>query len=352
MNAPIGIGVLSFAHGHVNSYAHVMKDFEDVRLVAAYDDDEGRGKGVCEATGMQYTPHVEDVLSNPDVQAVMVGSETSRHAELCVAAAQAGKHILCQKPMALTLADCDRMIAAVEQSGIMFAMAFQMRHDPANIKMREVVQSGELGAIAVIRRRHCIPCLLDEGFVNGPTHWHIERDKNRGMFADDAAHPADWFHWMLGKPVSVIAEVDNVITNVAPDDNGVAVYRFGQGEMGILFNSSTVRVAENSTEIYGEKGVIIQNYGDGPSCGAPRRADAPAIRIFRYGASDWEVPDVPVPPGHGHRIQAVPRPWVDSLLNETPPAATAQDGRIALEMVLAAYKASEDGRRVTFPFTE
>ena len=124
---------------------------------------------------MRYTSRVEEVLNDPSIQAVMIGSETSRHAELCIAAAQAGKHILCQKPMAMSLEECDRMMAAVDKAGVRFAMAFQMRHDPANIKIREIVQSGQLGNIAVVRRRHCIPCLLDPNFVNGPTRWHTQR---------------------------------------------------------------------------------------------------------------------------------------------------------------------------------
>ena len=349
MKAPIGIGVLSFAHGHVGSYVDVMKAFDDVRLIAAYDDDQSRGLATCEGCGMQYTPHVEDVLDNPDVQAVIVGSETSRHAELCVTAAGAGKHILCQKPMALSLEQCDAIIDAVERAGVMFATAFQMRHDPANIKMRELVHSGAVGNIAVIRRRHCIGVLLMDSFINGPTHWHIEADKNMGMFMDDATHPADWFHWMLGKPVSVIAEIDNVVTNVAPDDNGVAVFRFAHGEMGILFNSSTVLAGENTTEIYGDQGGIIQNYGDAPSCGVPRCPDGPALKMFRYGQPDWEVLDIPIPQDQGVRIRAVPRPWVDSLINETAPAATAADGRVAVEMMLGAYRSAKEGRRVTFP---
>jgi predicted dehydrogenase len=250
--------------------------------------------------------------------------------------------------MAMSLDECDRMIGAVEKAGVQFAMAFQMRHDPANIKIREVVQSGQLGNIAVIRRRHCIPCLLDESFVTGPSRWHTQAETNIGMFADDAAHPADWFHWIWGKPVSVIAEIDNVITNVAPDDNGVAVYRFGNGEMGILFNSSTVRAGENTTEIYGDKGVLIQNYGDGPSCAVPKCPEGPALKVYRYDTGAWDVIELPVPPDQGERIKGVPRPWVDALLNDGPFAATAEDGRIALEMVLGAYRAAQEGRRVTF----
>ena len=352
MKTSIGIGILSFAHGHVEAYAHVLKGFDDVRLVAAYDDDQARGERVCADCGMAYSPHVEDVLNNRDVQAVIVGSETNRHAELCVAAAGAGKHILCQKPMALTLAGCDRMIDEAARAGVTLAMAFQMRHDPANVKIRELVQSGALGRIAVARRRHCIGVLLMDDFVNGPTRWHLDPEKNMGMFMDDATHAADWFHWIFGKPVSVIAEIDNVITNVAPDDNGVALFRFANGEMGILFNSSTVLAGENTTEIYGDKGCLIQNYGDGPSCSVPRCPDGPALKLFRYGNTDWETFDIPVPADQGERIRAVPRPWIDSLIQGTAPVATGQDGRVAVEMMLAAYKATRKSKKIRFPFDE
>ncbi len=351
MKAPIGVGVLSFAHGHVGMYVQVMKGFPDVRLVAAYDDNPTRGEAICAQVGMAYSPHVEDVLSRTDIQAVMIGSETCRHAELCVAAAQAGKHILLQKPMALTLEDCDRIAEAVERAGVHFSMAFQMRHDPVNIRIREIVQSGKLGAIAMIRRRHCIGVLLDPNFVNGPTNWHIQAEKNLGMFADDAAHPADWFHWIFGKPTSVIAEIDNVITNVAPDDCGVAIYRFQKKEIGVLLNSSVVRASENTTELYGEKGALIQNYGDAPSCNVPRCPDGPTLKVFRHEKGQWDIIDVPQPKDHGDRIRAVPRPWVDSLIHETPPHAGLNDGRVALEMVLGAYRSAREGRRITFPMT-
>jgi predicted dehydrogenase len=297
---------------------------------------------------MRYSPHLEDVLDDPNVQAVIVGSETSRHAELCIAAARAGKHILCQKPMALSLDDCDLMIDAADKAGISLGIAYQMRHDPANIKMREILQSGELGPICAVRRRHCIGVLLMDSFINGQTHWHIEAEKNMGMFMDDASHPADWFYWMLGKPVSVMAEIDNVITNVAPDDNGAAIFRFSLGEIGLLFNSSTVMAAENTTEIYGAKGCVIQNYGDAPSCGVPRQPDGPAVKMFKYGEGNWRDLGVPIPPGHGVRIQAVPRPWVDSLIDETPPTVTGRDGKVSVAMVLGAYQSAREGRRIVF----
>ena len=346
----IGVGVISFAHGHGSTYCDQMARFDDVKLVACWDDNEERGKGAAERFGMTYTPHIEDVLGHPRVDAVIVTCETNRHAEMVVAAAEAGKAILCQKPMALTLSDCDRMIEAVERAGVFFSMAFQMRHDPVNQKMRALVQEGALGRIAVVRRRHCINVLFSEAFVRGPTKWHIDPEKNMGMFMDDAVHATDWFRWILGDPVSVMAEIDAIVTDVAPDDNGVALYRFGKGEIGILYNGSTTLAGENTTEIYGDRGVLIQNYGDGPSCSMPRSGDAVALKMFtRDGPPGWQPFDMDIPASQGERIAAVPRPFINALKNGDPPPATALDGRKSVEMILGAYQSAREGRRVWFP---
>jgi predicted dehydrogenase len=344
MKAPIGIGFLSFAHGHTAVYADVMTAFDDTRLVAAWDDDEARGRAKCDTTGMRFSPDMRGVLEDPDVQAVIVGTETDRHADTICAAAEAGKHILCQKPLALSLAECDRIIAATEKAGVRFAMAWQMRHDPANQAIREVVRSGRLGKIGLVRRRHCIGVCLNPDFAST---WHVSAKHNLGMFADDASHPADWFNWTFGKPVSVIAEIDNILSDMAPDDNGVAVYRWADGMMGVLVNSSTVRAAEATTELYGDKGVLIQSYGDSPALDIPKLNVGPAVKVFDYATNQWEDLGIPLPAGHVERLKNVPRPWIDALLNDTPLPATAQDGRVALEMVLAAYQSSKEGRRVS-----
>ena len=349
MKSKIGIGIISFAHGHANSYCHRMLTFDDVKLVGCWDDDEERGKSAANQFGMSYSPHLEDVINHPDIQGVIVTCETNRHAEMVIAAAEAGKDILCQKPMALTLEDCDRMTEAAEKAGIKFMMGFQMRHDPANIKMKELIDNGTLGKIGVLRRRHCIPVLFNENFVNGPSRWHIEPEKNMGMFMDDASHATDFIHWMLGRPTSVIAEIDNILTDVAPDDTGLAVYRFSSGAMAILLNTSVTLAGENTTEIYGDQGVVIQNYGDGPSCNIPRPENAIADKLYTRDQPAWQDLGIPIPQSHGERISAVPRPFIDCLKNDTEPEITAWDGRVSVEMVLNAYQSAKQGRRIAFP---
>jgi predicted dehydrogenase len=351
--AKLGIGIASFAHGHVNAYAQQIKTFTDAHLVACWDDDAERGARQADAFGMSYSPHLEDLLSRSDVDCVIVASETNKHADLCIAALEAGKAVLLQKPMALTLADCDRIIAVVERTGLWFSLAFQMRCDPQNIKMKELVAEGAIGRVGAIRRRHCIPVLFNKGFIEGPTRWHISREANRGMFFDDAIHPMDWLLWMLGrKPVSVIAEVDNVLTHVAPDDTGIAIFRYADGLFAEVFNSSVTLAAENTTEIYGDRGVIIQNYGDSPSCSI-KPPHPIGVKLYQADRSEigWQDLVLPIPANHGERIAGVARPFIDALRAGVP-MCTAQEGRITVEMCLAAYHAAETGARVHFPFAE
>ena len=117
----IGIGVLSFAHGHVCSYSGEWKNMPDeVKLVSAWDDDVDRGKANCENFGYEFVADIDGVLSNPAIDLIAVASETSKHTDLVIAALEAGKDVLLQKPMALSVADCDRIIDAVERTGQYF----------------------------------------------------------------------------------------------------------------------------------------------------------------------------------------------------------------------------------------
>ena len=348
MTTPIGIGVISFAHGHSQAYCRRMLTYDDVRLVSCWDDNEARGSQAAEAYGMAYAPHLENVLDDPDIQGVIITCETNRHAEMAVAAAAAGKHILCQKPMALTLEDCDRMADAAEQAGVKFMMAYQMRHDPSNQRIKAIVESGALGQISLLRRRHCIPVLFNDNFVNGPTRWHIDPEKNMGMFMDDASHATDFIHWVMGRPISVMAEIQNTVTDVAPDDTGVAIYRYASGAMVVLLNSSVTLAGENTTEIYGDQGVLIQNYDDAVSTSIAPEGGV-ALKLYTRETPQWQDLGMPIPESHGERIAGVPRSFIDCLRHDTEPSVTAEDGRVSVEMVLGAYRSAREGRRVVFP---
>ena len=341
---PMNLATVGFAHAHVDAYASEISAMTDACVAGGWDHDLERGAARCEAHGCRFYPDLQDLLQREDLAGVIIGSETCCHADHVEAAARARKDILLQKPMALTLADCDRIVAAVKSSGVRFSMAWQMRCDPQNIWMREAILSGKIGKVTMLRRRHGLATHLWPDFDNS---WHVKPALNRGMFMDDAAHPVDFLLWVLGQPKSVVAEIDTLLNPRIPDDIGVAIYRFAGGTIGIAECSFTCVGAEETTIVIGDKGTIIQSYGDVPSCGSIALPDNPrGLRYMLAGDNHWTVVDIPTPPNHGYRIRGVARPAVDFFLGRRPPIATAEEGRTNVKMLLSAYQSAAEGRRV------
>ena len=341
---PMNLAIVGFAHAHVDAYASEIKSMNDARIAWGWDHDAQRGAARCAEHGCEFCPDLEDLMQREGLGGVIIGSETCYHADHVEVAARAGKHVLLQKPMALTLSDCDRILRAVQSSGVRFSMAWQMRCDPQNIWMREAVRSGKIGKVTLLRRRHGLSTHLWPDFENS---WYVKPALNRGMFMDDAAHPADFLLWVLGRPRSVVAEIDTLLNPKVPDDTAVAVYRFPGGAIGIVECSFTCVAAEETTTLIGDKGTIIQSYGDGPSCGGVALPENPrGLKYMLAGENHWTVVDIPTPPNHGHRIRGVARPAVDFFLGKRGPIATAEEGRANVNMLLAAYRSALEGRRV------
>ena len=341
----LGIGIISFAHGHVGSYCTEIKKRADAKVVAAWDDDLERGKKQSEAAGAEFVPNLADLLARKDITAVFIASETSKHAEHVIAAAKAGKNIVLQKPMAFTVEDCDAICDVIKKTGVKFSMAWQMRCDPQNQWMRDHVQSGKLGKITLVRRRHGLGTQLwGEPFTKS---WHVSKELNLGMFMDDASHAADWLLWTFGKPESVTAEIETIVNPKVPDDTGVALYRYPNGMLAVLECPFTCVAAEDTVGIYAEKGSILQSYGDAPSCSNPPPPEgALGLKYLNAGDKAWTSVDILTPKNHGMRIAGVAKPAVDFLLGHSEAIATADEGRTAALMVLNAYRSAKEGRRI------
>ncbi len=265
------------------------------------------------------------------------------HADLVEQAAAAGKTIILQKPLALTLLEADRIVAAVKNRNVPFSLAWQMRVDPQNIEMKRLIESGTLGRIYMVRRRHGLSTHVWPGFENT---WHVKPELNRGMWADDAAHAIDFLLWLLGEPVSVSAEIATLRNEKVPDDTGIAIFRYADGKFAEVVSSFTCLAGENTTEIVGEDGVVIQNFGDGPSTQVPRAKEAVGLKWFVKGVKEWTNSPIPSPAGHGERIAALAPELAKFLVGQRAPICTADEGRTSLLMTLASYHSAELGRRV------
>lgn len=185
----VKVGILGFAHGHVMAFGGRWMQMPQlgVEIVAGWDHDISRAESSCAALGgVEVMESAEALVAREDIDAVVVSSETLYHPEHCELAAEAGKAIICYKPLALTLADADRIVQAVEKYNVPFTMGYQMRVDPQNIKIKELIESGTIGDIYVYRRRHGLATHTWAGFENT---WHADPKLNRDIFADDSSHP-------------------------------------------------------------------------------------------------------------------------------------------------------------------
>ena len=339
------IGILGFAHGHVNMYCARWRERPEmgITVAAGWDHDAARAAKAAADFGFRPAASTKELLAAPDIPAVLIAAETSLHAELVEQAAAAGKAIVLQKPLALTMEEADRIVAAVDRSGVPFTLAWQMRVDPQNIRMKELIRSGELGRIFMIRRRHCLSTHLWAGFDNS---WHVNPKLNRDIWADDAAHAVDFLYWLFGMPATVTAEFASLLNPKIPNDNGIAIFRYPDGMLAEVNCAFAAAASENTTEITGEKGVVIQNYGDGTSAGVPRPKGAVGLKWFLKGASQWTESGVPEVASHGERLYGLTGPIADFLHGRRPPIATAAEGRDVLRMILATYEANDRGARV------
>lgn len=339
------IGILGFAHGHVGTYCNAWNKMprDTVRLVAGWDHDRARADAAQEQFKLSIEPSPAALLARADMDAVVIGAETSLHADLVEQAAAAGMAIVLQKPLALTLEQADRIVAAVERAGVAFTLAWQMRIDPQNLKMKELIAAGTLGRVLMVRRRHGLATHTWPGFE---TSWHVKPELNRGMWADDACHAIDFLYWLLGRPQSVMAEIATRINPRVPDDQGIAIFRYADGTLAEVGSSFTCVAGENTTEITCEGGVIIQNYGDAVSCNVPRPPGAVGLKWYLRDGEGWIDSGIPSPASHGERIAALAPELLAFLQGRRPAIATAREGRDVLAMTLASYRSSEEGRRI------
>ncbi len=342
---PIKLGILGFAHGHVNMYCNQWRDNPalDIAVTAGWDHNAARLAQNASAYGFHPYSDAAALLSNAAVDAVVVSAETSLHADLVEQAAAAGKAIILQKPIALTLDQADRIVAAVAAHRVPFTMAWQMRVDPQNIEIKELLRSGKLGKLFMVRRRHG---LNTHEWGNFNTLWHARPELNRDIWADDAAHAIDYIHWLLGVPATVTAEIDSLLDPLVPNDNGIAVFRYPGGPLAEVVCSFTCPAAENTVEVVAEKGSIIQNYGDVPSANVPRPDGARGQKWYLSAQKQWTYSDIPSPANHGARIAGLAAPLADFLHGRRAPIATAEEGRTTLRMTLACYISTREGRRV------
>jgi len=232
---PLTIALVGGAHIHTPSFIDLVKTRSDVRVKSVWDHDAARAAKRAAALNSTVVPDVKKIWADPEITAVIIFAETTRHKPLILEAARAGKHMFAEKPLGIRGEESIEMAAAIEKAGLLFTTGYFSRTDPKHIFLKDEIAQGHFGTITRVRGSNCHSGSLGGWF---DTEWRWMADPNIagvGAFGDLGTHKLDILMWLLGDIAEVTADI-KIVTNRYPgcDESGEALIRFKSGVTGTL----------------------------------------------------------------------------------------------------------------------
>lgn len=291
--------------------------------------------------GIAHDASLEAMLARKEIQAVFIATPHHVHAEQAIAAAKAGKHVMLEKPMACTVADCDAIIAACKSAGVWCSIAFSQRTRRCNIKAKQLIDEGRIGRVLQIQEM----ALLATGLAGLPK-WQSD-PANLGTLFGHAIHNFDRIRWLTGQEIrTVYAKCGSIEPEVKVEGTSSVLMTLADGAVATLCASFQVPKpsfprAQFSVWIIGEKGLMdVDAYGE--------------LRLATDG--EWKTVETQPPidwQGKGFldpvRLESYTlqcQDFVDAVIQRRSPAITGWDGRQAVAAALASYESSRSGKEV------
>jgi myo-inositol 2-dehydrogenase / D-chiro-inositol 1-dehydrogenase len=338
---PLGVGVIGCGWVAENGHLPALARIPDADVVALADPDPARLNSLeGRFTSARRHPDHRNVVDDPAVDAVVVCVPTRLHVEVARAAAEAGKHVLLEKPPALTLGEWDRLAGAVQAAGITLMVGLNMRWHPPFRALRDLVRGGAVGRV-----RGVLTLLANDIYERpDPPSWRRERRQGGGALMEMGVHHLDLWRFLLDE------EIEEIFAVAEGDDDSLAVSaRMGSGvPVSALFSQRTVLV--NEVGIYGERGYVRAT----PH--SPPRQLGLAHKPWAIGARAADL-RAAMPLAHVLRIRRLGgfyvasfvdqwRHFIDAVKNGSPVEVGIDSGRRLLQATLAAAAAASDGHPV------
>jgi predicted dehydrogenase len=325
-----------------------VKMASKAELVSVMDISAERAEAVAKQFGIPHFCTTEQEVLAQDIDAVYIATPSNKHAEQTIMAAQAGKHILCEKPMAISVEEVDAMSAAIEKAGVKFMLGFCMRNNVYNRKARELVQSGKLGKMVMGRAE------LTCWYPPIPGAWRQNSKVSKGgAFVDMGTHCLDILEWIMGSKVVEVTGFQDLLVHEYPtnvDDTSTILVRFENGAHGVIDNYFNLpdAAAQNALELHGTKGSIIAQgtIGQDPtgkmfSILQPQETgyDANQVRNNEVAREEYKLEGIGL---YGQMIDI----FSDCILNDTEPLVPLSEGRHSMQVVEAVGRAMQEKRVV------
>jgi predicted dehydrogenase len=321
---------------------------ERAQLTALLDVDADRTRAVGHKYGVGINrcfTSLRQFLDAPEVDAVYIATPVHLHKDQAVAAAHAGKHILCEKPLCLTLRDCDDVIAACREHGVTLMVGYMMRFHALHQRLKKMIDTGALGQVVAGRAQ--LTCWYPE--IAGA--WRQDpRQGGGGSLMDMGSHGIDLLRWLIGEVDQVSAFADTVTFDYLVEDVSTVMLKHGAGAQSVVDNMFNVpdAAAQNALEIYGTQGAVIADHTIGQDPGGKMTA------YLTGAAGGYEAAQVRAEEGSGRPVVApavnMYRAQIDHFAacveEGAIPSTTGEEAKRVLEITLAAYDSARSGRVV------
>ena len=340
----VGCGMI--AHFH----AKALADIRGAKLVAGFDMVPAAADKLAEATGCTPYYRLADMLADPAVDVVTIGTPSGAHMEPAVAAARAGKHVIVEKPLEITLRRCDRIIRECEKAGVVLSTIFPSRFHESSIEMKRALDAGRFGRLTVgdaIVKWYRTQAYYDSGDWRGT--WELD---GGGALMNQAIHSVDLLTWLMG-PVAEIRAQTALLAHerIAVEDVAMATLRFENGALGIIEASTAIYPGYlKRIEIHGSGGSAIMEEEDLIKWDFAKKAPRDAAiheKMSQQISGGGGAADPAAIGHHGHTRQF--QDVLKAIKKGTRPAVDGAEGRRSVEIILAIYKAAETGRAVKLP---
>ncbi len=327
----LNIGIIG-AGSYGAQHAAALAELPEARLVAACRTNRVALEAFVARYGGRAYVDYRDLLADPHVDAVVIATPHHLHTAIAVDAAQAGKHILLEKPMAPTLEECDRILAAAAQNGIKLMVGHQNHFVPAYLQARAILESGEMGEVVL-----GVSTMSKYWFEPNRREWHLDRATGGGMLMTAGIHCLDRLTWLIGSPVQqVSASLSTRFHNQQADDTGLLFLRYASGAAGAVVSVGYATGApKHLTELTCTRGMLTIDYVGGVSIGR----DEQWRTLPGSGSTTWM---------HEGLVNEW-RAFLRAIEEDTEPPVSGEYARHIMAVIFAAEESSARQCEITVP---
>jgi UDP-N-acetyl-2-amino-2-deoxyglucuronate dehydrogenase len=330
----VGVGNIAPLH------ALAIQALPEAELVAVATRNAGRGKAFAEKYGGVWQSDYAELLQRPDVDVVAICTPHDLHAPMTIAAARAGKHVLCEKPMARTAAECAAMVDACDRAGVTLGVVFQSRFEALSLQLKRLIDEGLLGRI-LWSSANTIWYRSDDYYRSGSWRgtWAHE---GGGVLINQAIHAIDLMLWLTGTPDRVTARTRTLNHAIEVEDGAIATLEYADNRLGLIQATTAAYPGyAERLEVYGTRGSAIYHKGEGRlewHLIDPREDHVLEANLSSGAANPMDITAA----GHA----AVFQDFATAIREGRRPLIDGREGRRSVEVVEAIYRAARSGGTV------